>query len=124
MASTHYLTLLTTIAALTVAHASVIPLPNGYRGFAPRNDHLEWKNCSMDNYPGRECTQFEVPLDWHNDAAGKALLAVIRYPAIKSPKLGTLFMNPGGPGGSGVDTVQSSFGDQLMQESGGQYDLV
>ncbi|CAE6427851.1 unnamed protein product [Rhizoctonia solani] len=124
MASAYYVALFATLASLTVAHASVIPLPDGYHRDPPRNNHLEWKNCSVENYPGRECTRFEVPLDWHKAAVGKASLAVIRYPAMKSPKLGTLFMNPGGPGGSGVDTVQSSFGDQLMQESGGQYDLV
>ncbi|CUA76350.1 Putative hydrolase Mb2247c [Rhizoctonia solani] len=49
---------------------------------------------------------------------------MIRYPAIKQPKLGTLFMNPGGPGGSGVGTVQGPDGDIIMQHSGGNYDLV
>ncbi|CAE6466236.1 unnamed protein product [Rhizoctonia solani] len=101
--------LLTSLSLSTAVQASVIPLPGGYHRYSARNNNLEWKNCSVD-LPGRECTRFEVPLDWHNDAAGKASLAVIRYPATKQPKLGTLFMNPGGPGGSGVETVQGPDG--------------
>ncbi|CAE6456295.1 unnamed protein product [Rhizoctonia solani] len=97
---------------------------NWYHRYIPRNNNLDWKNCSIDGFPGRECTRFEVPLDWHNDQVGKASLAMIRYPAIKQPKLGTLFMNPGGPGGSGVGTVQGPDGDIIMQHSGGNYDLV
>ncbi|CAE6451037.1 unnamed protein product [Rhizoctonia solani] len=118
------LALLTSLSFSTAIHARVIPLSNGYHRYTARNNNLEWKNCSQDGFPGRECTRFEVPLDWHNDEVGKASLAVIRYPAIKEPKLGTLFMNPGGPGGSGVETVQGADGDVIMQHSGGNYDLV
>ncbi|CAE6409120.1 unnamed protein product [Rhizoctonia solani] len=124
MVPAYHSTFLTSLAFWAAARASVIPLSDGYHRYLSRNNHLKWQNCSLDDYPGRECAQFEVPLDWHNEAAGKASLAVIRYPAIKSPKLGTLFMNPGGPGGSGVETVQGSLGDSLMKSSGGQYDLV
>ncbi|KAH7329759.1 Alpha/Beta hydrolase protein [Rhizoctonia solani] len=115
---------LTTLTLLAVAQASAIPPSDGHHRYALRNNNLKWTNCSLDKYPGRECTRFEVPLDWHDDTAGKASLAVIRYPAIKEPKLGTLFMNPGGPGSSGVEGVQSSLGDSLMRSSGGQYDVV
>ncbi|CUA77042.1 similar to GF20795 [Rhizoctonia solani] len=102
------------------------------RAALPQNTDELWKALEeewycidkglIDNL--RECTHFEVPLDWHNDQVGKASLAMIRYPAIKQPKLGTLFMNPGGPGGSGVGTVQGPDGDIIMQHSGGNYDLV
>ncbi|CAE6531988.1 unnamed protein product [Rhizoctonia solani] len=115
---------LVTLTLVAVAQASAIPPPNGYHRYSLQNKNLKWTNCSLENYPGRECTRFEVPLDWHNETVGKASLAVIRYPRIKEPKLGTLFMNPGGPGGSGVKTLQSSYADLLMQSSGGQYDIV
>ncbi|CAE6506642.1 unnamed protein product [Rhizoctonia solani] len=116
--------LLTLLPFLISSQARAFLLPNGYHQHASRKNNLEWKNCSIDGFPGRECTRFEVPLDWHNDKPGKALLAMIRYPAVKQPKLGTLFMNPGGPGGSGVGTVQGPDGDVIMQHSGGNYDLV
>ncbi|CAE6342436.1 unnamed protein product [Rhizoctonia solani] len=104
--------------------AAVIPAPNGYHQYGARNNNLEWTNCSLDGLPGRECTRFEVPLDWHDDAAGKGSLFVTRYPAIKQPKLGTLFVNPGGPGYSGAQYVLGAAGDLLMEQSGGVYDVV
>ncbi|CAE7071985.1 unnamed protein product, partial [Rhizoctonia solani] len=117
--------LLISLPFLTAIQASVIPLPNGYHRYAARNNNnLQWEDCSIEGFPGRECTRFEVPLDWHNEAAGKASLAVIRYPATKQPKRGTLFMNPGGPGGSGLTTVQGPDGDIILQSAGGNYDLV
>ncbi|CCO35403.1 Putative hydrolase Mb2248c [Rhizoctonia solani AG-1 IB] len=115
------------VASLCVStgiHAAVIPLPNGYHQYFGRNNNLEWKNCSLDGLPGRECTRFEVPLDWHDHAAGKGSLFVARYPAIKQPKMGTLFVNPGGPGGSGAEYVQGATADYLMEQSGGAYDIV
>ncbi|EUC61817.1 hydrolase, putative [Rhizoctonia solani AG-3 Rhs1AP] len=110
MFSTCYSALITSVAFWTVVQASAIPLLNEHHRYAPRNNHLEWQNCSLDDYPGRECARFEVPLDWHDEVVGKVSLAVIRYPAIKSPKLGTLFMNPGGPGSGGVQAIQGAFG--------------
>ncbi|KAH7329760.1 Alpha/Beta hydrolase protein [Rhizoctonia solani] len=115
---------LTTLTLLTVAQAGVIPLPGGHYRYTARRNNLKWEDCSLNNFPGRECTHFEVPLDWHNETAGTASLAVIRYPRTKEPRLGTLFMNPGGPGGSGLEAMQGPFGDLMMQSSGGQYDVV
>ncbi|KAF8598570.1 hypothetical protein BDV93DRAFT_609757 [Ceratobasidium sp. AG-I] len=56
-----------------------------------------WAPCGNTTIP-RECGTFEVPLDYKNSGAGKALLAVARINATKTPRLGTLFTNPGGPG--------------------------
>ncbi|CAE6524346.1 unnamed protein product [Rhizoctonia solani] len=116
--------LLVSLPFLTAIQAGVIPLPDGYHRYAAPNNSLQWEDCSLDGLPGRECTRFEVPLDWHNDGAGKASLAMIRYPATKQPKLGTLFMNPGGPGGSGLNDVKGAAGDIILQSIGGNYDLV
>ncbi|GAB1523590.1 hypothetical protein RhiTH_006740 [Rhizoctonia solani] len=77
--------------------AAAIPIASGSHWYTGRNNNLEWKDCSRSNRPGRECTRVEVPLDWHDDAAGKASLFVARYPATNQPKLGTVFINPGGP---------------------------
>ncbi|CEL58766.1 Putative hydrolase Mb2247c OS=Mycobacterium bovis (strain ATCC BAA-935 / AF2122/97) GN=Mb2247c PE=3 SV=1 [Rhizoctonia solani AG-1 IB] len=122
MASLSLVVLLSLSFSIIVRTAS-IPLPSGYHRYSARNNNLEWKNCSV-GLAGRECTQFEVPLDWHNDTAGKGSLAIIRYPATKQPKLGTLFINTGGPGGSGVGDIGASPGDTFMQQTGGNYDLV
>ncbi|KAG8736010.1 hypothetical protein FRC10_009883, partial [Ceratobasidium sp. 414] len=63
--------------------------------------------------------RFEVPLDYQNESAGKASLAVARYPATKQPKIGTLFLNTGGP-----ELILGGNGDKIMETVSGQYDLV
>jgi pimeloyl-ACP methyl ester carboxylesterase len=52
-----------------------------------------------------------------------ARLAVVKYRATVPKKKGTLFLNPGGPGGSGVEFV-TSFGDQMSKDIQGHYDIV
>lgn len=86
-------------AAVVGAATSADPfaLPEEYHRLAPRTKGFSWKQCGSQARP-RECSRFEVPLDWHNAAAGKASLAVARYRALREPKFGTLFVNPGGPG--------------------------
>ncbi|KAH7339936.1 TAP-like protein-domain-containing protein [Rhizoctonia solani] len=124
MALARFFTLFVAFAFFGLAKASVIPLSDGYHRYPTRNKDLKWSNCSLDNFPGRECARFEVPLDWHKETVGKASLAVIRYRAVKAPRLGILFMNPGGPGISGIETMQGPIGGLMMQSSGGQYDVV
>lgn len=89
--------LLGAVALATAATANPFALPPDYHRLAPRAEGFNWQPCGEDG-EGRECSRLEVPLDWNNAAAGKASLAVARYPAVKQPKLGTLFTNPGGPG--------------------------
>jgi pimeloyl-ACP methyl ester carboxylesterase len=80
-----------------------------------RDQELAWKPC------GRElqCTSVLAPLDY-DDPDGQALtLALTKRPATAQPRLGTLFINPGGPGGSGRRYV--GFFDARGLES---YDIV
>ncbi|TXS17413.1 MULTISPECIES: alpha/beta hydrolase [unclassified Streptomyces] len=65
--------------------------------------HLDWRPC----IPGSpfDCATTKVPLD-HADPGGRSIdLAVVRRKATgPGQRVGTLFFNPGGPGGPG--TVQ------------------
>ena len=60
--------------------------------------------------PSAQCADVPVPVNWDEpDAQGdsqgaQAQLAVIRVPAT-GQRIGTLMVNPGGPGASAVDTV-------------------
>ncbi|KAG9092827.1 hypothetical protein FS749_015411 [Ceratobasidium sp. UAMH 11750] len=111
--------LLLSLSALVAADPFV--LPDGFHRFAPRQQGIQWEACDTDG-PAL-CGRFEVPLDYANEAAGKASLVVARYPATNGPKIGTLFLNPGGPGGSGVDFILGS-GETIMNTVGGKFDLV
>ena len=74
---------------------------------------LHWHGCES----GDECARINVPLDYaHPD--GKAIsLSVLKVPAADTSKrVGSLVVNPGGPGGSGVDYAvnwSAYFGPEL-----------
>ncbi|KAH7335773.1 TAP-like protein-domain-containing protein [Rhizoctonia solani] len=85
--------------------------------------HISWAPCGNTTIP-RECGRFEVPLDYADRKASTATLAAIRLNATASPRLGTIFVNPGGPGESGVDWVLSDDMAIILNGTGGQYDIV
>ncbi|KAJ7152394.1 Alpha/Beta hydrolase protein [Mycena filopes] len=69
---------------------------------------------------------FQVPLDYSDPSVGTAALAVIRFPAANVSKAaygGPILFNPGGPGGSGVDTLIQT-GPEFHLVLGDQYDIV
>lgn len=76
---------------------------------------VSWKACQGDNM----CTRIKVPLDYEKPRAKSISLALIKVPArSKSQRVGSLVVNPGGPGGSGIDyAAQSSyyFGSEVQQ---------
>jgi pimeloyl-ACP methyl ester carboxylesterase len=65
---------------------------------------VTWTACR----DGFECAVVPVPLD-HGDLKGEQIgISVIRLPAGEpSRRIGSLLVNPGGPGGSGVDVVRA-----------------
>ncbi|TEB34822.1 alpha/beta-hydrolase [Coprinellus micaceus] len=66
----------------------------------------------------------QVPLDYSDPKGRKAAIALIRKPPTnKENYRGPVFFNPGGPGGSGVDLIQS-IGDALSIILGNGFDIV
>ncbi|MFD7939379.1 alpha/beta hydrolase [Streptomyces sp. NPDC059755] len=69
---------------------------------------LTWSDCQG----GFECANADVPLDYREPQGRTISLAVVRKKAADSTKRkGTLFMQPGGPGNSGVDFVRNNYAD-------------
>jgi pimeloyl-ACP methyl ester carboxylesterase len=66
---------------------------------------LTWRSCGA---TGFDCTTMKVPLDYaHPDAHDDLTLAVARKRAAgPGSRLGSLLVNPGGPGGSAIDYLQ------------------
>ncbi|CAE7232071.1 unnamed protein product [Rhizoctonia solani] len=94
--------------------------PSMHMAPIPHTDKIEWTNCG-DNF---ECGRLLVPLDYHNKSLGHANLAVGRYLAKnRTSRLGSLFVNPGGPGGSGVSFLQEA-GPVLAALLDDRYDIV
>src|SRR6187401_1985473 len=85
---------------------------------------LSWQACG-DDFPGVECAVAAVPLDYDRPHGAKTGLALARIPAAdQENKLGTVFVNPGGPGGSGVSLARDGFGDFLGTLLDGRFDVV
>ena len=61
---------------------------------------------SMPMPAGAECGKIAVPIDYANPDGPTAALAMIRFPAT-GEKIGSLLINPGGPGESGVEAAAS-----------------
>ena len=80
---------------------------------------VAWTECGG----GLECATVAVPID-HDDPAGPTTeVALVRVPATDSAqRIGSLFVNPGGPGGSGIDMVEGGF--RFDDETMARFDLV
>ncbi|WP_245865931.1 alpha/beta hydrolase [Prauserella marina] len=63
---------------------------------------VNWAECAEGAPESYECAEVEVPLSYRDPHGETITLAVGRLPAAdQDHKLGTIFYNPGGPGGSG-----------------------
>ena len=60
---------------------------------------LQWQSC----YENYQCADLLVPIDYTELKTGTFKISVLKYPTTSEKKLGSLIVNPGGPGGSGVD---------------------
>ena len=76
--------------------------------FAPaaaQAEELDWQPCD----PGFQCATASVPRDYAHPRGPEVQIALIRRPASDSEhRIGSLFVNPGGPGGSGIDFVRTA----------------
>lgn len=86
----------------------------------PKESAIAWEDCGG----GFECANFEVPYD-HDAPDGRVFtLPLVRRPArIPEQRIGSMLLNPGGPGGSGVATVKASW-IAMPQAIGERFDLV
>ena len=98
------------------------PTPPSPAGVAtPR---LDWQPCADPHQAGLDCAYALVPLDYRQPQGRMITLSVIRLPAADpAQRIGTLFFNPGGPGGSGTESLpgwKPLFPEGLRQ----RFDLV
>lgn len=114
--------------ALVAGGAATVTAPasadDGY------GQQVAWGDCGgfaslgayePEDVAGFECGYVTVPVDYANPDGASADIAVIRKPAT-GPRIGSLLLNPGGPGGSGVD-LAVGLADDLAQLND-TFDLV
>ena len=81
---------------------------------------VSWRGCG----DKKHCAEVEVPLDWKNPARDSIKIAVIYAEATGGSPIGSLLMNPGGPGASGFDYVNESIESIGSAELRAKYNIV
>ena len=82
------------------------------------DQEIAWEDCGR----GFECGTITVPMDYDDPSGRQVTIAVKRLPA-SGDKIGSLVVNPGGPGGSGLDYVSAApslFSEQVRE----RFDIV
>lgn len=87
-----------------------------------------WGDCGAfiadaSRIPNAQCGTVSVPVDYAKPEGAQAQLAVIRVPA-SGDRIGALFVNPGGPGASAVDTVAGMGAALADTDIARRFDLV
>jgi pimeloyl-ACP methyl ester carboxylesterase len=80
--------------------------------------HLAWKPCG-----GLYCAMLTVPIDYTHPSAGAIQLAVSRELTTRTPNLGEVVVNPGGPGASGIQFLDGAAGF-VRTQLGNEFDVV
>jgi len=89
---------------------------------------LEWIQCpdgsAAAEVGGFDCASLDVPLDYDRPGGEVITLSVVRHAATdQKRRIGTLFVNPGGPGGLGTVQIPAwiqFFPDEILA----QFDIV
>ena len=85
--------------------------------------NVNWSPCYSD-FGTFECGKVNVPLDYDANRGAIPIQMVKLAASDPSQRIGTLFLNPGGPGGSGVDFVLEAGAFLFTDEVRAKFDLV
>ena len=132
---------LTALAAVAAAVATLLagcvllpkaPAPGGTRAASTHTDEkvaadlqryyaqgLTWRSVGG----GIDSTKVTVPLDWSKPTGATIRIAIARHRAT-GQRLGSLLVNPGGPGGSGYDFVAQSVDYIVTPDVLAHYDVI
>ncbi|WP_147303962.1 alpha/beta hydrolase [Subtercola boreus] len=77
------------------------------------------------NRDDRRCAQVSMPMDWEDPGNTERItVAAIRYAATGSNRLGSLLVNPGGPGAGGQSLATRIAAEPRANNISASYDLV
>ena len=94
--------------------------PQGLESFYSQT--IDWKDCSNETTTF-QCGTVTVPLDYDHPDGQTITIALKKLPASDgNAEHGSLFLNPGGPGGSGVEAMTSA--PRVSEELRAAYDII
>ena len=94
-------------------------VPKGLEKFYGQK--VNWAPCK--DKPQMQCANVKVPLDYKKPGGKAITVAMAKLPAKGGKPIGSLFVNPGGPGESGIDLVSradKSFSKDVIDK----YDII
>ncbi len=87
-----------------LAPSNPAPAPSAVEGTNFGAQVPNWEPCGAT----MECAVVQAPMNWDDPAGERIQLALVKQPALSGASQGTIFVNPGGPGASGVEFVSQS----------------
>jgi pimeloyl-ACP methyl ester carboxylesterase len=112
------LALFTLPLALVTAPIGAVPAGAASASSPPR---LTWSDCGQ----GFQCADATVPLDYAHPRGRTITIAMIKLPATDpAHRIGSLFTNPGGPGGSGTDFVRQAARSVYSPQVRARFDVI
>ncbi len=98
-----------------------IPAQNAEDPLAPYlGQEVEWSDCGA----GAECATVVAPLDWDNPGLGDDVNLALSRHSTTGQALGSLFVNPGGPGASGYEFVLDSVDFAVSESLRESFDVI
>lgn len=70
---------------------------------------IDWGDCGSGFGQDFQCATIAAPTSWRDPSIGSIDVALIRRAALGDDSLGSLLFNFGGPGGSGVEALNSAY---------------
>ncbi|QNE48320.1 alpha/beta hydrolase [Glaciihabitans sp. INWT7] len=111
----------TTALFPSVEHSS---MPTGEKVSAAEAPYyhqvLDWKSCGK----SQQCATATAPMDWDHPSKSTDISLALTRASATGTRLGSLFVNPGGPGASGYDLVHDDLdyaASKTLQQS---YDVI
>lgn len=89
----------------------ITPVPQGFEEFYAQSP--QWTECDGSFL----CSTIEAPMDWDDPNSEAIEIAVQFHHASGGDAMGTILLNPGGPGASGIELVSYApqyFGEDLV----------
>lgn len=101
----HIAKVLVLVTILAAACSRTTPTLNSNSSPSPKAGAIAWTDCGS----GFQCGKLAVPLDYAHPSAGTIDIYLNRKPATdQANRIGSLLVNPGGPGASGISYLQDS----------------
>lgn len=100
--------------------APAVPTPATVQQADFASQQPEWVGC----YDTMQCAKVRAPLDWADPRGEQIELALVKQPALGGAPKGALFVNPGGPGSSGVTYLASGVDGAASRTLQQEFDVI